>query len=80
MSVATITKIEATEIDWLARADRIAGEIAGHAARHDASRSGCPAPGRARGIRRLTEGRGIDTRGCCRNLPLRRRGASEVMQ
>src|SRR5436190_16036207 len=39
MSVATIIKIEASEIDWLARADRIAGEIAGHAARHDADES-----------------------------------------
>jgi alkylation response protein AidB-like acyl-CoA dehydrogenase len=39
MSVATITKIEATEIDWLVRADRIAGEIAGHAARHDTDES-----------------------------------------
>src|SRR5438067_11633849 len=39
MSVATIIKIEASEIDWLARADRIAGEVAGHAARHDADES-----------------------------------------
>src|SRR2546423_4216740 len=39
MSVATITRIDAGNIDWLARADRIAGEIAGHAARHDADES-----------------------------------------
>ena len=50
MSVATITRIEpgtriesgqigTGTIDWLARADRIAGEIAGHAARHDADES-----------------------------------------
>jgi acyl-CoA dehydrogenase len=44
MSVATITRIDAAKIgtariDWLARADRIAGEIAEAAARHDADES-----------------------------------------
>src|SRR6267378_4449475 len=39
MSVATINRMEPTRIDWLARADRIAGEIAGHGARHDADES-----------------------------------------
>ena len=39
MSVATITRIDAGSIDWLARADRIAKEIAEVAARHDADES-----------------------------------------
>src|SRR5438045_6730205 len=39
MSVATITRIDAGNIDWLARADRIAEEIAEAAARHDADES-----------------------------------------
>ena len=44
MSTATITRIDAGKtgtdtIDWLARADRIAGEIAEAAARHDADDS-----------------------------------------
>src|SRR5947199_3937128 len=39
MSVATITRIDAGNIDWLARADRIAQEIATAAARHDADES-----------------------------------------
>jgi acyl-CoA dehydrogenase len=41
MSVATITRIDAGtgKIDWLARADLIAGEIAEAAARHDADES-----------------------------------------
>jgi acyl-CoA dehydrogenase len=39
MSTATITRIEPTAIDWLARADRIAGEIAEAAIRHDADES-----------------------------------------
>ena len=44
MSTATITRIDAGKtgtdtIDWLARADRIAGEIAAAAARHDADDS-----------------------------------------
>ena len=44
MATATITRIDAGKtgtdtIDWLARADRIAGEIAEAAARHDADES-----------------------------------------
>jgi alkylation response protein AidB-like acyl-CoA dehydrogenase len=39
MATATITRIEPTNIDWLARADRIAQGIAEAAARHDADES-----------------------------------------
>jgi alkylation response protein AidB-like acyl-CoA dehydrogenase len=39
MSVATIARSDGAKGDWLARADRIAGEIAAPAARHDADES-----------------------------------------
>ena len=39
MSAATMTRIDSGKIDWLGRADRIAGAIAEAAARHDADES-----------------------------------------
>ena len=39
MTVSTMTRLDPGEIDWLGRAERIAGAIAEAAARHDADES-----------------------------------------